>query len=508
MDKTEGFPHTNRQHMAVFDIGKTNKKLLIFDHRLDLVDSAYETFEEFHQDGYIYEPMDEALGWFFARLREMTAKYDIGAVSVTAHGATFACLDNQGEPVLPVFSYTTDPGPEFHEKFNRRFGDVPTMQKKTTTPDMPGLGSLGKGIFFLQQTFPDAFEKTKTILNLPQYVGFRLTGGKAVEKTFIGAHTHLWDFDKGGWSEVFDGLGCRQRFPTRLSDPWDVMGTVSRQASEQTGLAESTLVTVGIHDSNASLLPYLVKSHEDFVLNSTGSVTVAMHPQNEAELVEEELGKVVYFNISAFSDPVKTSIFLGGLEFDIYMGTLAGIHGQTDYPDFDPDLLRALVRDSSTFVLPSIIPFGIFPTSEARILEDGKTFTFADISTGSHPALFSDFDRSYTAVSLSLAIQSLEALTIVGCRPGTDIYIEGGFAQNPFYTALIAAMFPESRVALTNLNEATAFGGALLAKAALEKTTPRALAPCFTIETRQVVPADGAGLDTYVERFLHHVQNG
>ena len=190
------------------------------------------------------------------------------------------------------------------------------------------------------------------------------------------------------------------------------------------------------------------------------------------------------------------------------MGTLAGIHGQADYPDFDPNLLRALVRESSTFVLPSIIPFGIFPASAARILEDGAVFTFADISAGTHPALFSDFHRSYAAVSLSLAIQSRQALTIVGCRSGTDLYIEGGFAQNPFYTALLAAMFPESRVALTNLNEATAFGGALLAKAALEKTTPRALAPCFEIETRLVKPADVAGLDTYVERFLHHVQNG
>lgn len=508
MDKTEGFTHTNRQCMAVFDIGKTNKKLLIFDHRLELVDSAYETFEEFHQDGYIYEPIEEALDWFFGRLREMTGKYDIGAVCVTAHGATFACLDSRGEPVLPVFSYTTDPGPEFHEKFNRRFGDVPTMQKMTTTPDMPGLGSLGKGIFFIQETFPEAFEKTKTILNLPQYVGFRLTGRSAVEKTFIGAHTHLWDFDKGGWSEVFDGLGCRQRFPEKLSNPWDVLGTVSPEASRATGLAESTLVTVGIHDSNASLLPYLVRNRDDFVLNSTGSVTVAMHPQAEAKLADGELGKVVYFNISAFSDPVKTSIFLGGLEFDIYMGTLAGIHGQKDYPDFDPDLLRALIQEQSVFVLPSIIPFGIFPASEARILENKDVFPFAGISAGTHPALFSNFNRSYAAVSLSLAIQSLEAMTTVGCRAGTDVYIEGGFANNPFYTTLLAALFPNSRVALTNLNEATAFGGALLAKAALEKTTPRALAPCFDIETRQVAPVDFAGLETYVKRFLNHVKNG
>jgi L-fuculokinase len=508
MAYSETFVHANQKDIAVLDIGKTNKKLLIFDHQLNLIDSVYETFEEFHQDGFIVEPIEAAMDWFFARLKDMTKKYDIGAVSTAAHGGTFVCLDSGGVPVLPVFSYTTDPGPDFHDRFNRRFGDVAHMQATTTTPDMPGLGSLGKGIFFIQQTFPEAFEKIRTFVNLPQYAGFRLTGRTAVEKTFIGAHTHLWDFAKGGWSEVFDGLGCRERFPTVLSNPWDVLGTVSSEAAEKTGLAESTLVTVGIHDSNASLLPYLVKNQEDFVLNSTGSVTVAMHPQTDAHLAKEELGRVVFFNISAFSDPVKTSIFLGGLEFDIYMGTLAGIHGQTDYPDFDPDLIRDLTQESSVFVLPSVIPFGIFPASEARILDSGEVFSFADISTGSHPAIFSDFDRSYAAVSLSLAIQSREALRIVGCRNGTDLFIEGGFAKNSFYTTLLAAMFPESRVVLTNLNEATAFGAALLAKAALEKTTPRALAPCFEIETRPVVPVDFTGLDTYMGEFLRHVLTG
>ncbi|MBI9085530.1 MAG: hypothetical protein JEZ11_18175 [Desulfobacterales bacterium] len=508
MEQTEIFIHTNRQYIAVLDIGKTNKKLLVFDHRMTLVDSVYETFEEFHQDGFIYEPVQEAMDWFFDRLRDMTEKYDIGAVSVAAHGGTFVCLDREGDSVLPVFSYTTDPGPEFHDKFNRRFGDVQSMQAQTTTPDMPGLGSLGKGIFFVQETFPEAWEKTQTIINLPQYFGFRLTGRTAVEKTFIGAHTHLWDFDKGEWSFVFEALGCGGRFPSVLSNPWDVLGTVSPEAARATGLSESAVVTVGIHDSNAALLPYLVKNHEDFVLNSTGSVTVAMHPQTEAKLVEEELGKVVFFNISAFSDPVKTSIFLGGLEFDIYMGTLAGIHGQKAYPDFDPNLLQMLIEDRSIFILPSIIPFGIFPNSAARILEGSDVFTFNDISAGAHPAFFSDFNATYAAVSLSLAIQSRAALSIVGCRAGTDLYIEGGFAQNPFYTTLLAAMFPDSRVALTNLCEATAFGAALLAKAALEKTTPRALAPCFEIETRQVIPVDFAGLETYVSKFLSHVKNG
>lgn len=503
----ESFSNSRRRYLAVIDIGKTNKKLLVYDYELNRVDSVSETFEEFHENGLIHEPVRDALNWYFSQLREMAGKYDIGAVSVTAHGSAFICLDDEGAQTAPVLSYTTDPGQEFHDKFSRRFGDLRELQVRTMTPDMPGLGSLGKGVFFVQEAFPEAYEKTKVILNLPQYFGFMLTGKTALEKTYIGAHSHLWDFANHKWSAVYDGLGCGGKFPAELSKPWDVLGTVSREASEKTGLKESTLVTVGIHDSNASLLPYLVKNRGDFVLNSTGSVNVAMHPQTEALLTENELGKVVFYNISAFSDPVKTSIFLGGLEFDVYMGILAGIHGQKDYPAFDPALIQKLIGDRSVFVLPSIIPFGIFPDSTARILEGGSVFGFSDIAAGSHPSFFSDFNYSYAAVSLSLAIQSREAIVLAGRRPGSDIYVEGGFSKNHYYTTLLASMFPDSRVMLTNLDEASAFGGALLSRAALEKTTPASLADCFDIETRCVNPAKIVGLESYVDMFLNCVRN-
>ena len=60
------------------------------------------------------------------------------------------------------------------------------------------------------------------------------------------------------------------------------------------------------------------------------------------------------------------------------LGEVAGEAGvdalQACASDLDnPDLLRALIRESSTFVLPSVIPFGIFPASAALVSLPSRT---------------------------------------------------------------------------------------------------------------------------------------
>ena len=82
-----------------------------------------------------------------------------------------------------------------------------------------------------------------------------------------------------------------------------------------------------------------------------------------------------------------------------------------------------------------------------------------------------------------------------------SIFIEGGFRKNLDYNTLLTAMFPKSRVYLTNLDEATAFGAAMLGKAALDGTDPYAMADLYEIEKSEVKPETFDGLDVYMQAF-------
>jgi len=64
---------------------------------------------------------------------------------------------------------------------------------------------------------------------------------------------------------------------------------------------------------------------------------------------------------------------------------------------------------------------------------------------------------------------------------------------------------PKAATATTNLSEATAFGAALLGKAALTGADPRELSDLFEIEARAVAPEQFKGLMEYRDEFLRMV---
>jgi L-fuculokinase len=500
-----GTGSADAKSVAVFDVGKTNKKLLIFNNRLDLIDTAYHTFDEYEKDGVQIEAVEETAAWLIASLHDMASKHDIGAVSVTAHGAAFACLNSSGKLALPVLSYTTDPGPEFHARFSAELGDPITLQKQTKTPDMIALGCMAKGIRFAREHWPEAFKAVTAIVALPQYYGFVLTGNTAIDPTNVGCHTAFWNFEKDDWSPIIDRMGLRSLFPKTISNPWDILGTILPDVARATELSPDTVVTVGIHDSNASLLPYLISETPPFVVHSTGTVSVSLRPTADVTLSDEDLGKIVYYNLSAFRTPVRTTIFMGGMEFDTYVGLLSAIHGSAAHPGLDGRLMEKILTERRLFVLPSFIPFGMFPGSAARVVEADRVIPLGELFSGTHPDFFRDYATAYHVLALSVALQSQVALTAAGLGDGMRLFIEGGFARNEIYTSLLAALFPKAAAATTNLEEATAFGAALLGKAALRRTDPRELGDLFEIERREVALEKFEGLEGYREEFLRLV---
>ena len=179
---------------------------------------------------------------------------------------------------------------------------------------------------------------------------------------------------------------------------------------------------------------------------------------------------------------------MGGMEFDTYMGLLSSIHGSPAHPPLDKALLEDILTARRLFVLPSFIPFGMFPDSAARVVEGDTVIMLGDLFGGTHPAFFKDYTTAYHVLVLSVALQAEVALSAVGLADGMRLFIEGGFARNEIYTRLLAALFPKAATATTNLPEATAFGAALLGKAALTGTDPRGLSDLFEIEAKGVAP--------------------
>jgi len=533
--------------IAVIDIGMTNKKVAVYDDSLRQLDAKYRVFEPKTVDGLPCHDLAAMEEWFIAELKAFAEKYPIKALAVTAHGATFVCVGKYGKPAVPCVYYTHEPGEDFHRRFYERFGKAEDLQARTGTPAFKAMINPAKGIFFVQEKFTEEFKNVSAILPYPQYWSYRFTGKMGIETTYMGNHTYLWDQVDNTFSTVAADLGIALLIPDTLHKSWDILETISYEFAAKTGLPKETIVTMGIHDSNAALLPHFAKKgagkaigktdgfFDGFILNSTGTWCVIMNPVAQYGFAPEELGKVVLFNISAFGAPIKTAIFLGGLEFESWSALFTKKYGRSDVPGWDEALYRSILRERNLFLLPEITPgSGQFPVSKARIVDNGDTLYFhrmnslrycfvnckipdhknsdnnksdyngSDYGTSDHQK--SDYERLIAALRISLVMQTLTALERAGIEKGCEVYTEGGFRKDESYSRLLASALPDNKVFLTDIDEATALGAAMTAKIALTGKPLKDLATDFEIDYREQEKGAFPELAAYREAWLAEVE--
>lgn len=521
--------------IAVFDIGMTNKRLAVYDENVSQLEAVYRTFQPIERGGIPCHDLEGIEKWFIEELRKVAQKYPIVALSVSTHGATFVGVNREGCPVLPCVLYTHEPGPSFHTEFYKCFGNPIELQKSTGTPPFGALINLAKGIWFSQQQFPAEWQEVRSVLNYPQYWGFRLTGHLGAEGTYTGCHTYLWDWEHQDWSSVARALGLLPLLPSLLQNSWDTLGTLNPEMARLTGLSPNVLVTMGIHDSNAALLPHFAKKGKTgFVLNSTGTWCVIMNPMDTYGFNPEDLGKVVFFNQSAFRSPVKTAIFLGGFEFEQWSSLLMHLYGRSDIPPFEPGRYQRLLLEQSVFVLPELTPgSGQYPQSRARLVVKGYTYEYdellkmADFSRAgiiqegkgqsltkesSHssmrgPLAELSYEDAIAALRIGLVMQSLTALERVVLRSSQPVFVEGGFRKDRAYNHLLSAALPANPLFLTDIAEASAFGAAMIAKMAYTGKELSDLSEDFFVEYREVPKEPYEGMGEYRKAWERWIQS-
>ncbi|MDR2314099.1 MAG: carbohydrate kinase [Spirochaetaceae bacterium] len=507
--------------IAVIDIGMTNKKVAVYDDRLCQLDAKYRNFEPKIVEGLAAHDLEAMEAWFITEIKAFAAEYPITVIAVSTHGATFVCLGKDGRAALPCVYYTYEPGDDLYDRFYRRFGNPVELQKQTGTPAFRALINPAKGIFFAQERFPEAFKNVTALLPFPQYWGFRFTGKLGAESTYMGCHTYLWDPLAGAPSSVAGDLGVAELLPGSLNNSWDVLGTITEDFAGKTGLSPGTIVTLGIHDSNSSLLPHFAKKGETgFVLNSTGTWCVIMNPVKEYGFAPEELGKVVFFNISAFGKPIKTAIFLGGQEFESWSALIAARHGEIKFPGWNENLYRTILAEKRLFLLPEITAgSGQFPGSRARIVEDGREYFFEDLqralaepgkaggAQGALPPCFADPGIFFAVLRISLVMQTLTALERAGSTGDREIYTEGGFRRDQAYNRLLSSALADNRVFITGISEATALGAAVTAKMAFTGQCLEDLAGDFDVEYRAVEKDHIPELEAYRKAWLAEAES-
>ena len=434
--------------VLIFDIGKTNKKILLFDEKLNVVHEEESVFEEIpDDDGFPGDDIERLESWILDRSRECLEdpQYRIRGINFTTYGATLMYLDRQGRRLTPVYNYLK-PMPEgIVEPVYEKYGGVDEFCRKTASP---ALGMLNSGFqaLWLKKTKPSVFEKVDCILHFPQYLSHLLTGRLGTEHTSIGCHTAMWDFDAMNYHEWTRTLG------NVLPHPGPVESTfpLSRFGRE-------VPVGIGIHDSSSSLVPYFMKSDDPFILVSTGTWCISMNPFNHSPLTPDQLRSDCLAYLSIQQKPVKSSrLFLGHMH-DVNVKRLTRAFGLKEDAYKNIPLNGTLLRSLEDRNKGSRVFF-----------RNGIPEDYTDQTVD--PKSFRDFEEAYHCLMLDLVDLATSSIKlIIGKYERTvNLYITGGFAKNPIFLKGIARRFMDKKVYTSEIPNATSLGAALVLWKTLE----------------------------------------
>lgn len=320
--------------ILIFDVGKTNKKLFLFNTSYEIVFESSVQFEEIlDEDGFPCDDIIAITDWIKNSIDELRGNndYDIKAIHYSGYGASFVYIDEEGKVIEPIYNYLKPFKVSTKKLFEDNYGDINRICLETASPDLDNLNS-GLQLYRIKIEQPELYKKIKWALHLPQYLHFVVTGEVYTDLTSIGCHTMLWNFNENTYHHWVFAEGINEKFPPIHQN-------------------------VGLHDSSAALIPYLSAFNEDFVLISTGTWCISLNPFNHSILTKEELkGDTLCFK-SIAGNSVKASRVFIGKEHEVEVKKLSALYpNKIDfdkaYEQFMEEIVKKQVQ-STNLILQS-----------------------------------------------------------------------------------------------------------------------------------------------------------
>ena len=418
--------------IAVLDIGKTNLKICLL-----ALDDGRPLSEHKRQNQVLdlapYPQLDiEGIWqWFKLTIKSLTPQYLIQKLVCTTHGATAVCMSADAI-AMPVLDYESNLCCSEDERYQ-------TLRPPYAHSLSPNLGvglNLGRQLHWQAQQYPAEFAKVKHILMYPQYWGWRMSGVMASEVTSLGCHTDLWNPQTNSFSSLVDKMQWQPRFPKLLKTGTN-LGLVLHTLATELGLPATCQVINGIHDSNASLVPYLKAKKAPCTVISTGTWVVIAAIGASLQDLKEQCDMLA--NVNAFGDAVPCIRFMGGREWQ-HLATAQA----------------ATVADLNAVMALEVHALPSFSEQAGPLNHDhSKQGKFVGPINQ-----LSDAQRTALA-SLYCAFMTQYCLDLVQDQQQGNIYVEGSFASNDLLLSILALLNDTQAVLASADSTGTTLGTAL-----------------------------------------------
>lgn len=394
-------------HFIIFDIGKTNKKCLLFDSQLNLVDQRETQIPEIDLErGEKAEDIKSLQAWIKDQYALFRSQYTIVGLNVSAYGASIVHLNTEGKAVMPMQNYLT-PFPSEQEVQFKTAYDQEVIQLDCGT-HMRGNLNTGLQLFALKRGKPDLFEQIVHSVHLPQYLLLPFAQKPSNDLSALGCHSLLWNFDNKEIHSWALEEGIAQRLAPIRTDPL-----------EQNGLT----IGPGIHDSSAAFFCFRQLLESDFLLLSTGTWSVAMQLKQGIFYSKELMDKGALMYLQPDGEPLIAASWIMGKQHEQGVDDICNRYG----------------------------------CGKELLLES----TFTDEQFEKRNAADTDPVLAYYRLMWSIVSEQLDRIGFLHPESKSCLVVDGGFSRNELFMNMLRRSLPEVTIYATELGHGAALGAAL-----------------------------------------------
>lgn len=435
--------------IAVFDIGKTNKKIFLFDTNFVVVHKNTIRFEEIVDDDN--DPCDniESIeAWIKNEIKSIQEKneFTIKAINFSTHGATLIYLDKDGNRITPLYNYLKPLDIDFNP-FYETNGGVEEFSRKVASPAY-GMLNAGLQMYWLKKSKPYFWNKVDTILHYPQYLSYLFSKKITADYTSVGAHTATWDFDTMKYHHWLQEENIILPAPKP-----------GKQATLSLVNGQEIYIGKGLHDSSSSIIPLLESnknSDREFILLSTGTWIICMNPFSKETLTSSQLKNDCLCFMTPDKQQIKSSMQFLGCVHEVNAIKLSN-HFNVDKNQYleltlNKELCNKVFSKSKPVFFPNEIASDFI--GDLNQLNNYDTYEKAY-----YQLIFEISYRVYQGIERILDLKNNLK----------DIYISGGFNKNDIFVEYLSLMMPEQIIQFPSGKFASARGAAMLMEAYLNE---------------------------------------
>lgn len=440
------------QYMLGLDIGTSAVKALLMDQKGQIVAENSEDYPlATPQSGWAEQNPED---WWQASqkvIKDLISENKIDnskieAISFSGQMHSSVFLDKNMEVIRPAILWSDTRTSAECEEIYERVGGIKELARLVSNPALEGFTA--PKILWLRNNEPDNFKKLEKVLLPKDYIRYKLSGELGMDLSDA-AGTLLCDVKAEDWSaEMMEKLELKQSILPPVLKSIDIVGSVTAEAAEKTGLSPATKVVGGGADNACGAVGSgIIKAGR--VMASLGSSGVVVAQTDQA--VADPEGRIHLFNHAVPNSYYMMGVMLSaGMSFKWMKEEM--FNDDLDFEQLNKEAAAVEAGSEDLIFLPYL--YGE-RTPHADADARGVFFGISGKHKRGH------FIRSVMeGVSFGLR-DSLELIKARGVEID-EIRLIGGGAKSELWQQITADIFGET-ISLINVEQGPAFGAAIIA---------------------------------------------